>query len=92
VKQQAVLQGKFGHDFLEGRCLATEILHLGGRRGANRVARQPALAGLEELLGPAILHRGGDPSRRDSSEIFSSPRRPSRTMRIFSSAENCRRV
>src|SRR6516164_8401095 len=32
------------------------------------------------------------PSRRQSSEMFSSPRRPSSTMRIFSSAEYCRRV
>ena len=32
------------------------------------------------------------PSRRQSSAIESSPRRPSRTMRIFSSAENFRRV
>src|ERR1700693_3428775 len=32
------------------------------------------------------------PSRRHSSEMFSSPRSPSSTMRIFSSAEYCRRV
>src|SRR6476619_5199787 len=32
------------------------------------------------------------PSRRQSSEIFSSPRNPSSTIRIFSSAEYCRRV
>src|SRR3954470_8931222 len=32
------------------------------------------------------------PSRRQSSEMFSSPRSPSSTMRIFSSAEYCRRV
>src|SRR5215207_11218484 len=32
------------------------------------------------------------PSRRHSSAMLSSPRRPSSTMRIFSSAENCRRV
>jgi hypothetical protein len=32
------------------------------------------------------------PSRRQSSEIELSPRRPSKTIRIFSSAENCRRV
>src|SRR5918993_554795 len=32
------------------------------------------------------------PSRRQSSAMLSSPRRPSSTMRIFSSAENCRRV
>src|SRR6202044_896712 len=32
------------------------------------------------------------PSRRQSSAMLSSPRSPSRTMRIFSSAEKCRRV
>src|SRR5258706_6527624 len=32
------------------------------------------------------------PSRRQSSAILSSPRRPSSTMRILSSAEKCRRV
>src|SRR3954465_14079395 len=55
--KQAVLQGEIGHDLLQGRGLSTKVLHLAGRCGAGRVARQPALAGLEELLGP---HRGGD--------------------------------
>ena len=32
------------------------------------------------------------PSRRQSSEMLSSPRRPSSTMRIFSSEEYLRRV
>src|SRR6478752_9819791 len=32
------------------------------------------------------------PSRRHSSEMFSSPRNPSSTMRIFSSAPYCLRV
>ena len=32
------------------------------------------------------------PSRRQSSEMVASPRNPSRTMRIFSSAEYCLRV
>src|SRR5436190_3564715 len=32
------------------------------------------------------------PSRRHSSAMLSSPRKPVSTMRIFSSAENCRRV
>src|SRR5436190_14301860 len=32
------------------------------------------------------------PSRRQSSAILFSPRRPSSTMRILSSAEKCRRV
>src|ERR687890_2541912 len=32
------------------------------------------------------------PARRHSSAMLSSPRKPSSTMRIFSSAEKCRRV
>src|SRR4051794_41758176 len=35
-------------------------LLVGGRDSAGRVARQPALAGLEELLRPAVIHRSGD--------------------------------
>src|SRR5262249_21583296 len=58
--EQAVLQGEVGHNLLQGSSATTEILHLAGGRGTRRVARQPALAGLEELLGPAIVHRGGD--------------------------------
>src|ERR1700739_4503549 len=58
--KQAVLQGEIGHHLLQGTGLTTKVLPLAGRRGAGRVARQPALAGLEELLGPAVIHRGGD--------------------------------
>src|SRR6202140_3088915 len=58
--KQAVLQGEIGHDLLQGGGFTTKVLHLAGRRGAGRVARQPALAGLKELLGPAVIHRGGD--------------------------------
>src|ERR1035438_4855954 len=57
--KQAVLQGEIGHDLLQSCGLTTKVLHLAGRRGASRVARQPALAGLQELLGPAVI-RGGD--------------------------------
>ena len=32
-----------------------------GGCGTRRVAREPLLAGLEELLGPAVIHRRGDP-------------------------------
>jgi hypothetical protein len=46
--KQAVLQGEIGHDLLQGGGFTTKVLHLAGRRGAGRVARQPALAGLKE--------------------------------------------
>src|SRR5450631_2406340 len=58
--KQAVLQGEIGHDLLQGCGLTTKVLHLAGRCGAGRVARQPAFAGLQELLRPAVIHRGGD--------------------------------
>ena len=53
-------------------------VHTGGRRS------QSALAGLQELLGPAIIHRSGDAFPAASSEMFSSPRSPFSRMRIFS--------
>src|SRR5215813_330438 len=58
--KQAVLQGEIGHHLLQGGGFTTKVLHLAGRRGAGGVARQPALAGLQELLRPAVIHRGGD--------------------------------
>src|ERR1700747_805915 len=58
--KQAILQGEIGHDLLQGGGLAMKVLHLARRRGAGRVARQPALAGLQELLRPAVIHRGGN--------------------------------
>src|SRR6516165_1961688 len=58
--KQAVLQGEIGHHLLQGGGFTTKVLHLAGRRGAGGVARQPALAGLQELLRPAVIHRGGN--------------------------------
>src|SRR3954447_11850621 len=58
--KQAVLQGEVGHDFLQGDGFSTKILHLAGGRGTGRVACQAALAGLEELLRPAVIHRSRD--------------------------------
>src|SRR3974377_1131740 len=58
--KQAVLPGEIGTAFLQGGGLTTKVLYLAGRRSAGRVARQPSLAGLEKLLGPAVVHRGGD--------------------------------
>ena len=41
------------------RGLPAEILHLARGRGTCRVARQSA-TGIQELLGPAVIHRGGN--------------------------------
>ncbi len=81
-----------GHDLLQRACLAAQVLDLVGGRGPSRVTGQPLLASFQELLGPAVVHRLAMPSRRHSSAMLSSPRRPSSTMRIFSSTKNCRRV
>jgi hypothetical protein len=53
---------------------------------------QPAFAGFEELLRPAVIKPRAIPSRRHSSAMLDSPRRPSRTTRNFSSAEYYLRV
>src|SRR5215210_2674554 len=58
--EQAVLEGQIGHDLLQGAGLATEILDLVGGGGSRRVADEPLLAGFQELLGPAVVHGGGD--------------------------------
>jgi hypothetical protein len=58
--EQAVLQGEVGHDLLQGAGFAAQLLHLVRGRLAGGVASQPALAGVEEVLRPAIIDRGGD--------------------------------
>src|SRR5271155_3141475 len=90
--EQAVFEGEIGDDLLQGLRLAPKVLHLVGGCSARRVAGEAPFTGLQELLRPAIVHRRGDPSRRQSSAMLSSPRSPSNTMRIFSSSEKCRRV
>jgi hypothetical protein len=58
--KQAVLKSEIGHDLLQCGGLTTKILHLARCCGSGGVTGQPALAGLQELLGPAVIHRGGD--------------------------------
>jgi|SRR5881394_2772358 len=90
--KQAVLQRRFGQRLLQLARLGPQRFDLVGRRLARRIAGEPALAGLQELLRPAVYMLCAMPSLRQSSAILASPRNPSRTMRIFSSAEYCRRV
>src|SRR5215207_6606029 len=73
--EQAVLEGQVGHDLLQGGGLPTQLLHLVRRGSPRRVAGEPRLARLKEVLRPAIIHRRGMPSRRHSSAMLSSPRR-----------------
>src|SRR6185369_4295003 len=54
--EHTVFQGEVRHDLLEGCGLTTKVLHLAGRCGTCRIARQSTLAGFKELLGPAVIH------------------------------------
>jgi hypothetical protein len=58
--QQTVLEGEIGDSLLQGARLAAQLLHFIRGRGARRVARQAPLAGLQELLRPAVVLRRGD--------------------------------
>src|SRR5688572_1298119 len=90
--ERAVLERGFGQRLLELARLGSQPLDLVRSGLARGIAGEPLLAGLQELLGPAIIEVWAMPSLRHSSAMLSSPRSPSRTMRIFSSAENCRLV
>src|SRR3954452_363804 len=90
--EQAVLQREIGHSLLQGAGLAPQRLDLVRRGGPGGVAGQALLASLQELLGPAVYMDEVMPSRRHNSAMLSSPRKPSSTMRILSSAEKGRRV
>jgi len=61
VRRRTVLRGTvgIGHDLLPA--LTAKVRHLAARRRPCRVARQPTLAGFEELLGPAAIETLGDP-------------------------------
>ena len=90
--EQPQFECLLGDNLLQVLRLAPELLDLIGRRGPRRVAGEPALAGLQELLRPRVIHALGDAFAPASSAIEVSPRRPSSTMRIFSSAAWCFRV
>src|ERR1700733_822135 len=90
--EQSVFEGEIGHDLLQCLCFAAEILHLVGGRGASCVAGESPLAGLQELFRPAIVHRRGDALAPTEFGDALLPAQPFQYVRIFSSAEKCRRV
>jgi hypothetical protein len=58
--EQAVLKRGLGERLLELACLGSQRLDLVRSRLARRIAGEPLLAGLEELLGPAVVEILGD--------------------------------
>jgi len=90
--KQPKLQRLLGDNLLQFLRLTPQILDLAAGRSTRRIARKPSLAGFQELLRPAVIKALGNSSRRQSSAIECSPRSPSSTTRIFSSADYCLRV
>ena len=58
--EQPQFERLLGDNFLQVLRLAPELLDFIGRRGPRRVAGAPALAGLQELLRPRVIHALGD--------------------------------
>ena len=58
--EQPQFECLLGDNLLQVLRLAPELLDLIGRRGPRRVADEPALAGLQELLRPRVIHALGD--------------------------------
>jgi hypothetical protein len=46
--QQTVFECEVGHDLVQHRGFAAQVLHLIGRRRPRRIAGEPPLAGLQE--------------------------------------------
>src|SRR5690554_1603978 len=104
--EQTVLEGQVGHAFLQITRLRPQVLYFIAGCSAGRVTGQPTFAGFHELLRPGVIQalRYALPAAQlsNASSLAScrghearegaSPRRPSITIRILSSAEKCRRV
>src|SRR6478609_12158135 len=58
--EQPQFERLLGDNFLQVLRLAPDLLDLIGRRGPRRVAGAPALAGLQKLLRPRVIHALGD--------------------------------
>jgi hypothetical protein len=84
--KQAVLDHQLGHKLFELTSLRLDLLALIAGRFPRRVARQPLLARLKEVFGPAIAKVLVDAFLAAQLSDAVPPRSPSITMRIFSSA------
>ena len=72
--KQAVLNQELHQHLLELASLSSQIFDLVRGRLAGGIAGEPPLAGLQELLRPAIVEILVMPSLRQSSAVLSSPR------------------
>jgi len=90
--EQAQVQGLLGDDLVQRPGFPAQVLDLAAGRRPRGVACAAPLASLQELLRPGVIRLSAKPSRRHNSAMLCSPRRPSSTMRIFSSAEYCLHV
>src|SRR5450631_65581 len=58
--EQTQFECLLGNDLLQGPRLTAKVRHLAARGRSCRVARQPTLAGFEELLRPTVIKTLGD--------------------------------
>src|SRR5215831_15329325 len=58
--EQSQFEGLLGNNFLEVLRFAPKLLDLVGRRRTSGVPGKPALAGLEKLLRPGVIHALGN--------------------------------
>lgn len=79
------------YDFLEGPGFLAQVFSLAPGRRTRCIPSEQALAGFQNSLA-SLIQALGDTVAPTSYAIPCSPRRPSSTMRIFSSAESCLRV
>ena len=87
TRMQAVFDQDPDQRLLELAGLSLEFLDLVRGRLTRRVASQPLLAGIQKLLRPTIIEVLVDAFLAAEFGMLTSPRRPSSTIRIFSSAE-----
>ena len=86
--KQAQFERLLSHDRLEFLRLTPQVLDLATDRGPCRVTRQTPLAGLQKLLRPSVIKALGNAfTAAKLGDAGLGPRRPSRTIRIFSSDE-----
>ena len=90
--EQAQVQGLLGDDLLQRPGFPAQVLDLVAGRRTRGIPGQPSLAGFQKLLRPVVIQALGDALSPTQLRDAVSPRSPSSTMRIFSSAEYCLRV